>query len=104
MEYQLSVISYFDILGMRQLLEQAGKSTHQIGDVLLVFRELSDPDQGSKDDWGWRFVNFSDLIVRSVPIMSDANKKYRIGLVWHEITDICNIQANLIIRGILTRG
>jgi hypothetical protein len=104
MEYQLSIVSYFDILGMKHLLATAGKDADSIKEILLLFRTLSDPDQGSKDEWGWRFVNFSDLIVRAVPVLSDANRKHRIGLMYHEVTDICNVQANLIVRGVLVRG
>ena len=104
MEYQLSIVSYFDILGMSDLLLRAGKDASKVQETLLLFKTLSDPDQGSKDEWGWRFVNFSDLIIRAVPIMSEANKKHRIGLMFHEVTDICNIQANLVARGVLVRG
>lgn len=104
MEYQLSIISYFDIVGMRQLLAESGKVEGKITEILSLCKLLSDPDQGSKDAWGWKFVNFSDLTVRAVPIMSDANKQYRIGLMFHELTDICHIQANLINRGVMLRG
>src|SRR5690348_14802819 len=104
MNYQLSIVSYFDILGMKQLLTKAGKDAEKIAAILRLFKTLSEPDQGSKDEWGWSFANFSDLIIRSVPIMSDANKKYRIGLMYHEVTDACNVQANLIARGVLVRG
>lgn len=104
MDYQLSIVSYFDLLGMRQLLADARTDANKIADILQLFKTLSSPDEGSKDEWGWKFVNFSDLIVRAVPIRSDANKKFRIGLMYHEITDICHVQANLIVRGILVRG
>jgi hypothetical protein len=104
MQYQLSVISYFDILGMRQLLTDSGNDPSKIEKLLSLCKVLSDPDQGSKDAWGWQFVNFSDLIVRAVPIMSDANKQHRIGLMFHELSDICHIQANLIARGVMVRG
>jgi hypothetical protein len=104
MDYQLCIISYFDILGMKQLLRIAGKNADEVANVLLEFRRLNEIEDGIKDEFGWKFVNFSDLAIRAVPIYSEANKQHRIGLLYQEIGDICNLQANLIYRGIIVRG
>jgi hypothetical protein len=102
--YELSLVSYFDILGMKDLLRRAADDANVIGGVLETFKSYSEPDEPSTDTWEWKFVNFSDLVVRSVPISSESNKRYRLGLVFHETSALARIQANLASRKVLVRG
>jgi hypothetical protein len=102
--YRPSVISYFDILGFKELLSSAGEDANRVGDVLDLARKFSEPDEGAVDNFGWRSINFSDLIVRAVPILTETNRKVRVGLVFQELTDIAHIQLNLAFKGILIRG
>jgi hypothetical protein len=102
--YSPAVVSYIDLLGMKQLLADAGEDASKVASVLNTFRRFSSPSEASRDIWEWSFVNFSDLIVRAVPILADANVKYRLGLIFHEVLDLCFLQVNLLDRNILIRG
>jgi len=103
-KYIPALVSYFDILGMKELLRKADKDANKVASVLNLFREFSRPDKPSREIWKWKFINFSDLVVRVLPINTEANMKYRLGLVFHEIFDLCHLQVNLIDRGVLVRG
>jgi hypothetical protein len=103
-KYKLSLISYLDILGMKDLLRDSGNDANRVGKIIELSRSFSQPDKEDAAIWKWRFANFSDLILRAVPILSDANKETPVGLVFHELQDLCYLQANLLARGILIRG
>lgn len=103
-EYIPALVSYFDVLGMKELLRRAGDDANKVASVLNIFREFSTPDEQSRSIWKWKFVNFSDLIVRVLPINTEANIRHRLGLVFHETFDLCHLQVNLINRGVLVRG
>src|SRR5260221_3725923 len=102
--YEVSLISYLDVLGMKDLLSTAAADASQVADVLELFRSFTSHDDYQKELWKTQFVNFSDLAVRILPIMTDANIKYRLGGLFHEIHDLGLIQINLINRRILVRG
>jgi hypothetical protein len=89
---------------MKQLLDDAGDDANFVASVLNTFRRFTSPTHETRDVWKWSFVNFSDLVVRVVPILTDANVKYRMGLIFHEIMDLCYLQANLFSRNVLIRG
>jgi hypothetical protein len=89
---------------MKELLHGAGDDANKIATVLNVFRELSRPNEPIRKISKLKFFNFSDLVVRVLPINTEANLKHRMGLVFHEICDLCHLQANLIHRGVLVRG
>jgi len=103
-KYPVSLISYLDILGMQDLLAQAGDNAQKIGEVLEPFKRFSEPEKDQKRLWKMSFRNFSDLVIRTLPIMTDANIKHRLGCFFHEASDLAYIQANLISRGWLVRG
>jgi hypothetical protein len=103
-KYEPSLISYLDILGMKDLLNQSGQDANKIAEVLERFRYYSNPEKDMKKLWKMSFVNFSDLGIRTVPILTEANLKHRLGCFFHEIWDLGYIQANLISRGWLVRG
>jgi hypothetical protein len=100
--YRWSVVSYFDVLGMKELLRE--DDPNKVARVLDVARTFSQPDPEVAGMYDWEFVNFSDLIVRAVPIKGDVNVNHRIGLIFHELLDLANIQLNLLARGVLVRG
>ena len=102
--YTASLISYFDILGMKDLLMSAATDAGKVASVLNVFRQLSEPASSETELWTNTFVNFSDLVVRVLPLDSKNNQRYRLGSFFHEFTQLGFIQINLIHRGILVRG
>ena len=102
--YEAALISYLDILGMKHLLQKAGDDASQVAEILTVFRSFTEHREDQKEHWRTQFVNFSGLALRILPVLSDANVKYRMGAFFHEIHDLGMIQLNLIYRGILVRG
>jgi hypothetical protein len=100
--YQWSLVSYFDVLGMREILKQ--DDPNDVARVLNIARLFSAPDEEVAELYGWKFVNFSDLILRAVAIRTETNAMVKIGLVFHELLDLANIQVNLIAKGVLVRG
>jgi len=103
-KYVPCLISYLDVLGMKGLLEEAGDDASKVAQVLRHFRDFSSPMDDQKKLWKSSFVNFSDLGLRILPILTDANVKYRLGCFFHEVMDLGYIQVNLVNRGILVRG
>jgi hypothetical protein len=103
-KYEPSLISYLDILGMKDLLEHAGEDANLVSEVLEHFRRFSAHEEYQKELWHSKFVNFSDLALRILPILTDANLKHRLGCFFHEVMDLGLIQANLVNRAILIRG
>jgi hypothetical protein len=89
---------------MKDLLAQAGADANKVAQVLERFRDFSAPMDDQKKLWQSAFVNFSDLGLRILPILTDANVKYRLGCFFHEVMDLGYIQVNLVNRGILVRG
>jgi hypothetical protein len=77
---------------------------NEVAKVLNIARKFSAPDQEVAQLYGWKFVNFSDLIVRAVHIKTETNELVKIGLVFHELLELANIQVNLIAKGVLVRG
>jgi hypothetical protein len=71
----------------------AGADANKVTRVLNIARWFSKPDRGATENFGWKFINFSDLVLRTVPILSDANRKVKLGLVFHELTDLAYIQG-----------
>lgn len=102
-KYEPVLLSYLDVLGMRDLLKRARDDANKVAGILYTLRSLSKPDPKIRDTWKWKFTNFSDLVVRVAPLFSDA-VKHRMGLVFHEIMDLCHTQVNLVNRGVLIRG
>lgn len=50
------------------------------------------------------FLTFSDSTIRSVPIDSKANKKYRDGILWAELNALVHLQFAMLRHGHLIRG
>jgi len=103
-EYRPSIVSYFDILGMKTLLGDAGSDAGKVAEILQTTRRFSRPDIDAEEEFGWTFVNFSDLVLRTVPILSEVNLKHRLGVVYYELSDLADIQVNLASKNVLIRG
>src|SRR5208283_1421270 len=99
-KYLPYLISYLDVLGMKDLLDQAGEDANTVAQVLEHFRDFSAPIDDQKKLWRSAFVNFSDLGLRILPILTDANLKHRLGCFFHEVMDLGYLQVNLVNRGI----
>jgi hypothetical protein len=100
--YTPHLISYIDILGFRELI--AEKSPNLISRAIRRVIETTAPDAQILKENRENYINFSDLIVHTVPILSSANKKFREGLVFVEVNNLALAQAALIEEDLLIRG
>jgi len=102
LKYSLHLISYIDILGFRELVGE--QMPNFISRAIRRVIETTAPDAQVLKANRENYVNFSDLIVHTVPILSPANKKSPEGLVFVEINNLALAQAALIEEGLLIRG
>lgn len=64
-QYKTSLVSYFDILGFRNIVATAA-DPEDVSETLQVLAELSDPSEGIREMFGNTFTNFSDLVLRTL--------------------------------------
>lgn len=102
-QYQKSLLTYFDILGFRELVGTA-TDPEQVASKLRVFSRLSQPERGDMEKWQHTFSHFSDLAVRNVPIKAREELGVEQGLLYWELLDLAYIQSHLAEDGILIRG
>jgi hypothetical protein len=100
--YAPHLVTYIDIMGFRDMV--ADKSPNYISKVIRLVKEAFEPDKRLKKTYEESYVNFSDLIVHTIPLKSKANIQHRSGLVFYRILDIVHGQAKLIDDGIVVRG
>jgi hypothetical protein len=114
LQYNFSIVSFFDVLGFRQIVET--KEPEEIERILTLFDYNSNPrtryDTGpgadlshsAADETGLIYTGFSDLGVRSVNVRSEENLAASYGVLFHEILDLTHIQIELVAKSILIRG
>jgi len=95
-EYARSIVSYLDILGFRELIET--KTAGEISRILRILTESVKPD-GISSSQGLRFTEFSDTVIRSVPLA----RRYPHNFIF-ELRSILYAQIALIPQGVLVRG
>jgi len=100
--YRESILTFFDILGFSGLIKN--RHPQAILDDLNELKYLSDMPPDIAEMHEFLLTQFSDCIVRSVPLDSENNTRYPIGLVFHEILSLVHVQSNMILRGIVLRG
>ena len=99
--YTQSVVTYLDILGFRQLVETA-TDPEEVAGRLSAFMRFSEPLQFDVDSRESGFTNFSDLVVRAVPVQRQRDS--RGGVLLTEILDLVYAQAKLAENRVLVRG
>jgi len=100
--YSPHLITYVDILGFRELVKE--QTPNFISKAIRRLIEATAPRADIKKANQENYVNFSDLIVHTVPIDSPSNLKNPQGLVFYEIHSLAIAQAELIGDGLLLRG
>lgn len=101
LQYKLTIVTYLDIIGFRELI--ISKSPNFISRAIRRLQEETKSDYGK--EYKSNYVPFSDLVIHTLPVETDANKKYRIGPVHDRILHVCTAQAVLISdEGLLLRG
>lgn len=102
--YAPSLISYLDVLGMKDLLVQSEEDASRVGKVLNTFRVYGNVAHDETNIWELTVVNFSDLVVRTIPLLSETNVQNRLGCFFNEVWNLGYVQSNLVSRGWLLRG
>jgi hypothetical protein len=102
LKYEVHLVTYLDILGFRDLIAES--SPNFISRAIRLVLEATEPDTTSKKNFKENYVNFSDLIVHTVPIYSKMNEKHRAGLVFDRVCSLFHAQSKLIQEGLLIRG
>ena len=95
-EYTRSIVTYLDILGFRELIET--KTAGEISRILRILTESVKPD-GISSSQGLRFTEFSDTVIRSVPLV----RRYPHNFIF-ELRSILYAQIALIPQSVLVRG
>lgn len=102
MDYTVALVTYLDVLGFKEILEN--RTAYEIRKLLDLFRTETDPGGSDDENAGVSFFNFSDLIVRVTNVLSPNNRKFPYGVVFHEVLDLAHVQARLAYHGVLVRG
>jgi hypothetical protein len=102
-EYTKSIVSYFDTLGFRRIVENSSSPEH-VAQKLKALARFSSPSPDIIDMFGNTFTNFSDLVLRTTPITSNSILREGAGLLYWELMDLVHVQAELIAQGVLLRG
>jgi hypothetical protein len=102
-QYTKSLVSYFDILGFRKIVAEA-PSPEYVASKLQALARFSSPDNTIAETFGNTFTNFSDLVLRTVPVDPNSQLRGGEGLLYWELLDLVHVQAELIADGVLLRG
>lgn len=103
MDYKNCLVSFFDILGFREIINN--KDPDFISEVLCNLRKHAKPDDFLQSTYEIDSIAFSDNIVRSVHIESNANIERPNGLLWFELFQLAWLQSQLIFEyGVFLRG
>jgi hypothetical protein len=101
-QYTKSLVSYFDILGFRKIVAEL--SPDQVASKLQALARFSSPGSAIAETFGNTFTNFSDLVLRTVPVEPNPRLEGGEGLLYCELLELVFIQAELIADGVLLRG
>lgn len=109
MDYTLALISYFDILGFKYLINERNDNAEKIYGILENMRREANPDVLKDGLTQTEYTAFSDTIVRSTNILNEQNSNLPLGLLFDELHDVAYAQtqmifSNVIIRGAITAG
>lgn len=94
-EYDIAIITYFDILGFKNNVEQ-NHDPQKILEIMEKFRCSSTPDKEIAEMYEQKFINFSDCAVRITNILSEVNKTASAGLLFYELLDVLHLQFELV--------
>jgi hypothetical protein len=100
--YSPHVVTYIDILGFRELV--ARKTPNFISQSIRNVRDITVPDKIAVKRHKENYVYFSDLIVHTIPVLSESNRNAPRGIVAGELRYLALVQAVLIEKGLLLRG
>ncbi len=100
--YSPHLITYIDILGFRELVEK--KDPNFISKAIREVLEVTRPSVHTQKFKKENYVNFSDLIVHTVPFVDNSDKWKAYEILVSRVKYIALVQTVLIERGLLLRG
>ena len=103
MAYNISLISFFDILGFGNIVDTAN-DTSKVLKILEALKYEATPDKESASTFEMKFANFSDSVVRTTNILSESNREYQSGILFSELLILVHIQSTLIFEDVFVRG
>ncbi len=101
-QYIESIISYFDILGFKNLVARS-PDPENVARKLRALKRHSATDAEIAELYGSTFTNFSDLVLRTVPVQPHPETG-AVGTLFWELVDLVHVQGELIRDGVLLRG
>src|SRR5258706_2554833 len=101
LSYSQHVVTYIDILGFRELVDK--RSPNFISRAIRDVRDITVPDALAIKRDKENYVNFSDLIVHTIPILSETKENKPRSIVSGELRYLALVQAVLIDKGLLLR-
>jgi hypothetical protein len=101
LRYQPHLVTYIDILGFRELVQQ--KSPNIISWAIRQVQQITAPNVHTNQHKDESYVNFSDLIVHTIPL-GQQNQDSSEEILLSEIRYLAMVQAVLIEKGLLLRG
>jgi hypothetical protein len=72
LEYRDAIVTYLDILGFRQLVQN--RPAFELAAILRTLGQHAKPDANVAQLYEMSTVNFSDLTLRIVPLTSEATR------------------------------
>lgn len=101
-EYRKSIVTFIDILGFRELVNNDQARVQEIGEILAEFGSISQGEVTDQDHPSGlcRAIRFSDSVVRVCPI--DSHDK--LGALHSELLSLVHIQGTLAAKGVFIRG
>jgi hypothetical protein len=105
--YRKCLLSFFDLLGFREMVRS--RPPKDIASLVGLFQTTGSISEESAEAFESKSFQFSDSIVRIMPLDSKANTEYPVGVLFHEVLAIlhaCFEMANhgVAVRGALTLG
>lgn len=100
--YRPCVLAFFDILGFREMVEEL--PAVDIENRVHALQDFSGIHKESAELFEAQSFQFSDCVVRVMPIDSKANREAPVGILFHEILAIVHAQLEMANKGVFLRG
>ena len=101
-KYKKSIISYYDILGFSQLVEN--ETSEEIYNILEVFNKSSRPDKELQSSKNRNTINFSDTIIKTTDIYTSFIEPLVNCILYKDFVENAYIIHDLFFSNILVRG
>jgi hypothetical protein len=103
LRYVPHLITYIDIMGFRQLVQK--RSPNFISWAIRQLQQITVPNRHTNKHEVEHYVNFSDLIVHTVPLQRNRTENILLGeIAYYAMVQAALIEKGLLIRGVITVG